>query len=134
MRLALATVIALGMAMAQEHSADKWNAPDTDAARHNPLKSKQELAAGGKKLFAKHCASCHDAPGRKGPELTGDDIANRTDGELFWKISHGNTRTGMPSFGSLPEGQRWQVVLYLRTLSVTRKGRTVGKVVHFSSR
>ncbi|HYU78073.1 MAG TPA: hypothetical protein VEK56_03750 [Vicinamibacterales bacterium] len=32
------------------------------------------------------------------------------DGALFWKISSGNTRAGMPSFGFLPEAQRWQVV------------------------
>jgi hypothetical protein len=35
---------------------------------------------------------------------------------LFWKITNGNTDRGMPSFSKLPELQRWQLVLYLRTL------------------
>jgi hypothetical protein len=41
----------------------------------------------------------------------------QTDGALFWKISTGNTRKGMPAFSFLPEAQRWQLVLRLRTLA-----------------
>ena len=42
------------------------------------------------------------------------DVQVQTDGALFWKISSGNTRAGMPTFSFLPEPQRWQLVLYLR--------------------
>jgi len=35
---------------------------------------------------------------------------------LFWKMTNGNPDRGMPSFSKLPELQRWQIVLYLRTL------------------
>jgi len=35
---------------------------------------------------------------------------------LFWKISTGNTRGGMPSFSFLPDTQRWQLVMHLRAL------------------
>jgi hypothetical protein len=43
-------------------------------------------------------------------------VQRQTDGVLFWKISNGNTSRGMPSFSKLPELQRWQLVLYIRTL------------------
>lgn len=95
---------------------ERWHAPPADKARENPLKGRPELAAGGKKLFAKNCASCHDAPQQKGPNLSTEEVQQQSDGELFWKISKGNARSGMPTFSSLPEGQRWQLVLYIRTL------------------
>jgi len=43
-------------------------------------------------------------------------VQQQSDGALFWKITNGNTDRGMPSFSRLPELQRWQLVLYLRTL------------------
>lgn len=43
-------------------------------------------------------------------------VQQQSDGTLFWKITNGNAARGMPSFSKLPELQRWQIVLYLRTL------------------
>ncbi len=43
-------------------------------------------------------------------------VQEQSDGTLFWKITNGNTGRGMPSFSKLPELQRWQIVLYIRTL------------------
>ena len=44
-----------------------------------------------------------------------------TDGELFWKISHG--RRPMPAFqDKLTERERWQLVDYIRTLARTSAG------------
>ena len=43
-------------------------------------------------------------------------VQEQSDGVLFWKITNGNARKGMPSFSKLPELQRWQIVLYIRTL------------------
>jgi hypothetical protein len=43
-------------------------------------------------------------------------VQQQSDGVLFWKITNGNTRRGMPSFSKLPELQRWQIVLYIRRL------------------
>jgi len=43
-------------------------------------------------------------------------VQSQSDGALFWKITNGNPDRGMPSFSRLPELQRWQLVLYLRTL------------------
>jgi hypothetical protein len=42
------------------------------------------------------------------------DVQAQSDGALFWKISSGNTHSGMPAFSFLPEPQRWQLVLRLR--------------------
>jgi len=43
-------------------------------------------------------------------------VQQQSDGMLFWKITNGNTSRGMPSFSKVPELQRWQIVLYVRTL------------------
>jgi mono/diheme cytochrome c family protein len=43
-------------------------------------------------------------------------MGQMTDGELFWKISHG--RRPMPGFqNKLTEQERWELVDYIRTLS-----------------
>ena len=39
----------------------------------------------------------------------------QTDGALFWKITEGKAL--MPNFKVWTEEQRWQVILYLRTLA-----------------
>ena len=36
-----------------------------------------------------------------------------SDGELFWYITQGDVNNGMPSWQSLPEEQRWEIVNYL---------------------
>jgi hypothetical protein len=52
--------------------------------------------------------------------LTGNEglefIQQETDGAIFWKISAGNSRPRMPGYSSIPEAQRWQLVLYIRSL------------------
>jgi mono/diheme cytochrome c family protein len=101
-----------------------WVAPPNAASKRNPLASRPELAAGGARIFAERCAMCHGDTGRgtpDAPSLVTDDVLNQTDGSLFWKISSGNTRAGMPTFSFLPEGQRWQLVLHVRNLG--RVGR-----------
>jgi mono/diheme cytochrome c family protein len=95
-----------------------WIAPPEDALKVNPFANRADAAAGGGKLFRHYCSTCHgdDAHGTsKGPDLTQRDVQAQTDGALFWKISGGNTRQGMPSFSFLPGPQRWQLVLHVRT-------------------
>jgi mono/diheme cytochrome c family protein len=96
-----------------------WRPPDSAAARVNPLAGSPELAAGGRKLFQRHCAQCHGAEGqglKHAADLQLPVVQQQGDGALFWKITNGNSRRAMPSFSGLPELQRWQIVLYLRTL------------------
>jgi len=102
----------------------KWQAPAEALARPNPLAQKPEATAGGKKLFQRNCVECHGATGtglekKRAADLQLTAVQQQTDGALFWKITNGNTDRGMPSFSRLPELQRWQLVLYLRTLTPT---------------
>jgi mono/diheme cytochrome c family protein len=98
-----------------------WRAPEEAVLRPNPLANRPSAAAGGRKLFLRNCTECHDKDGRGVPKKHAADlqlpmVQQQTDGTLFWKITNGNTGRGMPSFSKLPEQERWQVVLYLRTL------------------
>ena len=98
-----------------------WQVPPEAAQKSNPLAKRPQLAGGGRKLFLRSCAECHGEDGRG---LEKKHSANfhlpavqaQSDGSLFWKISNGNQGRGMPSFTQIPEQQRWQIVLYLRTL------------------
>jgi mono/diheme cytochrome c family protein len=97
----------------------EWTAPQTAASRSNPLAHRADAVAGGAKLLQQRCATCHGEDGRgttKGPDLAQSNVQSQTDGELFWKISSGNTRREMPSFSNMPELQRWQLVLAIRQL------------------
>ena len=97
-----------------------WRVPGEAAQKDNPLANQPELAAGGKKLFMRICIECHGRSGegvkRNAADLQLPTVQKQSDGALFWKISNGNPDRGMPSFSRLPELQRWQIVLHLRTL------------------
>jgi mono/diheme cytochrome c family protein len=102
----------------------QWRAPATAVSRPNPLADKPETAAGGKKLFLRNCAECHGRNGagmasKHSADLQLPVVQEQVDGTLFWKITNGNPGKGMPSFGRLPELQRWQLVLYIHTLKAT---------------
>ncbi|HEY3381624.1 MAG TPA: c-type cytochrome [Vicinamibacterales bacterium] len=100
-----------------------WSAPLVVESRANPLAQRPEVLAGGERLFRQRCSTCHGADGRgsrKGPALVTGDVQAETDGALFWRISSGNTRRGMPTFSFLPEPQRWQLVMALRSLDAIK--------------
>jgi mono/diheme cytochrome c family protein len=115
---AIVAYVGLVVATAQVREHDcGWMAPSNAAAKQNPLANRPDAAAGGAKLFQDRCAMCHGADARgteDAPDLLQSDVQAQSDGALFWKISTGNSRSGMPSFSYLPELQRWQLVLYLR--------------------
>jgi mono/diheme cytochrome c family protein len=132
--LALATVMLLAAPLGHgqpAHTQDavtsgvrerdpSWVAPEQAASKPNPLAGRPGADAGGRKIFRQRCVACHADDGRgtsKGPDLTQPEVQSESDGTLFWKITSGNTREGMPTFSSLPEAQRWQIVLHLRALS-----------------
>src|SRR5437763_12774221 len=88
---------------AREHDS-RWTTPPAEAARSNPLSNRPELAAGGRKLFQQRCSTCHGDDGEgtaDAPDLTRSAVQRQSDGVLFWKITRGNTRTGMPTFSFL---------------------------------
>jgi mono/diheme cytochrome c family protein len=113
-------LISLTFSLSAAHAQSAWQAPAKASAKQNPLAAKPELAAGGARLFERSCASCHGSEAsrrdKKAPDLSSASVQQEPDGALFWKISTGNSAGGMPSFSSLPEGQRWQLVLYIRSM------------------
>jgi mono/diheme cytochrome c family protein len=101
--------------------AELTKAPEKARSRHNPLASDETAVAGGKKLFEQHCAECHGATGeggKKGPSLVVPEVQDATPGTVFWVLTNGVVRRGMPVWSKLPEAQRWQLVSYLRTLKM----------------
>lgn len=94
--------------------------PLRDHARVNPLAVDPHAIPAGRQLYLDHCAQCHKSDargdGRKKPSLLTESVRNATDGDLEWFLRQGDLRHGMPSWSSLPEAQRWQIIAYLRTL------------------
>ncbi len=114
----LSVAVAAGPPQAREHDRD-WVAPANAAARANPLANVTGAAEGGRRIFGERCSACHGDDGRgtpRAPDLRQADVQAQADGALFWKVSRGNSRRGMPTFSFLPEAQRWQLVLWLRAL------------------
>jgi mono/diheme cytochrome c family protein len=96
-----------------------WVAPPEAAAKKNPVAGDAEALAGGRKLFLHKCAECHGEDGsglEDAANLQRPEVQKQSDGALFWKITNGNVKRGMPPFSKLPETQRWQIVSFLRTL------------------
>ena len=102
--------------------AEIEKAPDKARARQNPLKNDREAIAAGGILFAQHCAECHGskAEGRKrGPSLLVSEVQSAEPGAIFWILTNGVVRRGMPVWSKLPEPQRWQLVSFLKSLRST---------------
>ena len=100
--------------------AELSKAPAKAATRHNPLESDPDAVAAGGKLFAQHCAECHGDTangGKKAPSLRAAEVQRVTPGTLFWLLTNGVVRRGMPVWSKLPEAQRWQLVSYLKSLT-----------------
>ena len=116
---------------------EPWIAPARAARKENPITVDAKSLAQGKELFGAACLTCHGPTGKgDGPvaatlerngtpvrpgNLSDPKLWQQSDGTLFWKISEG--RTPMPAFQeALSEEQRWQIIIYVRTLAP--KGET----------
>lgn len=87
----------------------------------------------GRRLYAKHCASCHGPTGRgdgqagrdldpQPSDLHDSDVADSSPARLFRQITRG--RRPMPAFGRLmKEDERWAVVAFVKSLSGPDAGR-----------
>jgi mono/diheme cytochrome c family protein len=102
------------------------HAPDSAASLENPLGRNAESALAGRALYAAHCAACHGPDANGGgsaPTLAHGRTQLAADGEVFWFITKGSNSGAMPSWVSLPEQQRWQLVVYLKTLGDEPNGK-----------
>jgi mono/diheme cytochrome c family protein len=102
--------------------AELQKAPEKARAKRNPLEKDSDAIAAGKNLFEEHCAECHGGTaegGKKAPSLRAAEVQNATPGTLYWILTNGVIRRGMPVWSKLPEPQRWQLVSYLKSLGVS---------------
>lgn len=96
-------------------------APEKKRAQKNPLAKDPDAAVAGGILFEQHCAECHGEGangGKKAPSLRAEEVQQASDGAIFWILSNGVVRKGMPVWSKLPEAQRWQLVSYIKSLDV----------------
>ena len=101
-----------------------WIAPAAAQALKNPTPT----LTGGNVIYTSYCTPCHGATGKgNGPaasalatkpaDHTSTALKNESDGSLYWKISEG--RLPMPQYKlAFTPAQRWQLVNYIRSLSV----------------
>ena len=115
-------------AKAREVYAELGKAPEKARSRVNPLEKDAEAVAAGRLLFADHCAECHgeNAGGgsgrKKGPSLRAPEVQNAAPGAIFWLLSNGVVRKGMPVWSRLPEPQRWALVRFIKSLGAAEDG------------
>ncbi|HUI75563.1 MAG TPA: c-type cytochrome [Candidatus Acidoferrum sp.] len=114
-----------GPTAAKKH---KWSyaalnkVPEKARARMNPLENDPDAQAAGGKLFEQHCAECHGRKaegGRRGPSLRAREVQEATSGEIFWVLTNGIVRHGMPDWSKLPEPERWQIVRFIQCFRVS---------------
>ena len=97
-------------------------APEKARVRKNPFAGDPQAMTAGGKLFEQHCAECHGPKAggtRKGPSLLREEVQQATPGTLFWILSNGVVRRGMPVWSKLPDQQRWQIVTFLQSLKIS---------------
>jgi glucose/arabinose dehydrogenase/cytochrome c553 len=99
------------------------NAPPSTKQQKNPLEGQHPASA--KTDYVQRCGACHGQNGEGTgniPALATGKAQNASDGELFWYITKGDVNNGMPSWESLPEEQRWQIINYIRVLGSLKPG------------
>jgi cytochrome c oxidase cbb3-type subunit 2 len=94
--------------------------PVKDRPKPNPLANDPDARIAGLKLFQIHCSTCHGTAGegtRRAPGLSNPQMQRATPGEMFWIVTNGLVRHGMPAWSRLPELERWQIVSFLQSLN-----------------
>jgi mono/diheme cytochrome c family protein len=125
--LAVFALMPLPMTGGQElHPVTPHRHPDAQKLK-NPVPSDGASIEEGRKLYLRHCASCHGGSGKGDGSmaLAGGTPANLTDeawdhgssdGEIYVVIRDG-TSSDMESYkDKLTEKQMWQLVNYIRSL------------------
>ncbi len=101
--------------------AELGKAPEKMSNKKNPMSQDSEAAVAGGILFEQHCEECHGAAalgGKRGPSLRVREVQEARDGTIYWVLSNGVVRKGMPVWSKLPEPQRWQLVSYIKSLGL----------------
>ncbi len=99
--------------------ADLAKAPEKARAKRNPFEKDPDAIPAGQNLFEQHCSECHGNTGegsKKAPSLRAEEVQNAAPGAIFWILTNGVVRRGMPVWSKLPEPQRWQLVSFIKSL------------------
>src|SRR2546423_1127012 len=134
--LILAAVAGVIVYSAVHKSPRSWPVPEEAKQLNNPLQATGPALKSAREVYTDKCAHCHGDEGRgDGRDADKYDPAptdftdtkrmnEATDGELFYKISEG--KKPMPVFkNKLSEDQRWELVLFLRSLAKPAKANQV---------
>jgi glucose/arabinose dehydrogenase len=122
---ALILIAAFLFPMLRAQDSSFHNAPAAAKNMKNPYAG--EKSAAGESVYRLRCAGCHGDNGQGSgniPPLASDKVRTAGDGELFWYITRGDVNNGMPSWESLPEQQRWQIVTYMKGFDGTKTSTT----------
>lgn len=111
----------------------EWKVPEEAKLWKNPIPPSPAALAAARPIYQEKCAQCHGDTGKgDGPEaamyypspkslIDASQMNTVTDGEIFYQISEG--RKPMPSFKKrLTEEQRWQLVVFVRSLTSPASG------------
>nr|WP_321484755.1 cytochrome c [uncultured Draconibacterium sp.] len=110
--------------LAQQGMAQEWLVPEDQKSVQNPSEYNLDNVKKGKEIYLRDCKSCHGDPGKNNglplvpppPDFASEVMQANTDGELFYKITHG--RGGMPQFETtISEDDRWRLVNYIRNFN-----------------
>ena len=108
-----------------EPDTTQWIAPESADALINPIEVNEETLKDAKKVYRKHCRSCHgrlgDGNGSGAADLStpatdfrNPEFLEQSDGSLFWKIGEG--RNDMePYKKKLYEEDIWLAVIFVKT-------------------
>jgi mono/diheme cytochrome c family protein len=93
--------------------------PPKYRTKANPMAKEKDAIAAGGVLFEEHCAECHGETAlgtKKAPSLRATEVQEAPPGSVFWILTNGIVRKGMPVWSKLPEPQRWQLVTFIQSL------------------
>lgn len=118
---------------------DEWAAPRDAGNLKSSIQNNLLAEQKGKEIYNLYCLSCHGEYGfgdggagasfeRKPSNFHQEKVRAQSDGALFWKITTG--RVNMPAFEkTLSEEQRWQLVSYIRKISVMERPLKIPKAL-----
>ena len=123
----LATIGAVDFSASAHDKHGHSHAPASAKRLKNPLTANEENITAGRTLFNRNCASCHGEDGKaktdvaeamtvKPTDLTDKKMEGITDGEIYWVITNGIKKSGMPTFKKATANERWQMTLYVKHL------------------
>ncbi|QQS45030.1 MAG: cytochrome c [Acidobacteriota bacterium] len=122
--------LAVLLAACAERTANVLDDSGVTPETRNPLSAVDAAVSAGEPLFVTNCSNCHGPEGRgdglsgmalpkKPRDLTSNEVAGMTDGQIFLVLKNGKMSDGimtMPPIRRLSNEQMWQIIAYARTL------------------